>query len=132
MEQLYLPRGGNRQADSFATRLREVMTLVDKTQADLARETGINKGSISRYLSGQCEPKSRHLYLLAKSLNVNEWWLLYGDVRNMRFAEQTENSNYDTVKAIAEKLLKMDMKTLAIIKEIIGSTRAEEGGENIE
>jgi transcriptional regulator with XRE-family HTH domain len=93
MEQRYLPRGGNRQADSFANRFREVMILVDKTQADLARETGINKGSISRYLSGQCEPNARHLYLLANALNVNEWWLLCGDVRNMRFTEQTEKKD---------------------------------------
>ena len=95
MEQIYLPRGRNHQADSFANRLREVMTLADKTQADLARETGINKGSISRYLSGKCEPNARHLYLLANALNVNEWWLLYGDVRNMRFTKQTENSKDD-------------------------------------
>ena len=61
-------------------RLIEAMARADKKQVDLVRDTGLNRGTISRYISGEVEPKSNAVYKLAKSLNVSEAWLIGYDV----------------------------------------------------
>ena len=65
---------------SVASRLKEAMDNVEKTQADLSRETGISKATLSRYLSGQFEPKQIAVNKLAMALNVSEMWLWGCDV----------------------------------------------------
>ena len=57
-------------------RLKEAMTLRDMTQADIVRQTGINKSALSCYISGKYLPKQNAIYKLAKALNVNEVWLM--------------------------------------------------------
>lgn len=68
-----------RTAD-IAQRLREAMNNAGKTQADLVRETGLSKSTLSRYLSGQFEPKQIAVNKLALALNVAEMWLWGCDV----------------------------------------------------
>ena len=68
-----------RTAD-IAQRLREAMNNAGKTQADLVRETGLSKSTLSRYLSGKFEPKQIAVNKLAVSLNVAEMWLWGCDV----------------------------------------------------
>ena len=61
-------------------RLREAMLRANKKQIDLVRETGLNRGTISRYLSGEVEPKSDAINRLAISLGCSEMWLWGYDV----------------------------------------------------
>jgi transcriptional regulator with XRE-family HTH domain len=68
-----------RTAD-IAQRLREAMDNAGKTQADLVRETGLSKSTLSRYLSGKFEPKQIAVNKLAVALNVAEMWLWGCDV----------------------------------------------------
>lgn len=68
-----------RTAD-IAQRLREAMDNAGKTQADLVRETGLSKSTLSRYLSGKFEPKQMAVNKLAVALNVSEMWLWGCDV----------------------------------------------------
>jgi repressor LexA len=63
-----------------SARLKEAMHQVNKTPADVARETGLNKSTLSRYLSGAVEPKQNAVAKLASSLNVSEMWLWGYDV----------------------------------------------------
>ena len=63
-----------------SARLKEAMHQVNKTPADVARETGLNKSTLSRYLSGAVEPKQNAVARLASSLNVSEMWLWGYDV----------------------------------------------------
>lgn len=74
-------------------RLREAMQAAGKKQVDLARETGLEKGSISRYLSGQYEPKQTAINKLAIALNVSEMWLWGYDVPMQRTIEQKKNDH---------------------------------------
>lgn len=60
---------------STSERLKEAMTLRNIKQADLVRSTGIDKGSISLYVSGKYSPKGDKLYKLATALNVSSAWL---------------------------------------------------------
>lgn len=82
----------NRTATS-AERLREAMQAAGKKQADLARETGLDKGSISSYLSGKYEPKQKAVGLLAKALDVSEMWLWGYDVPKTHTPDQKKNNH---------------------------------------
>lgn len=83
-----------------AARLREAMYAADKKQLDLAKATGLSHSTISRYLSGQMEPKQKAISLLAVTLGVSEMWLWGYDVPMSRTPEQKKND--DLVKVIAQ------------------------------
>lgn len=76
---------------SIAQRLREAMDAAGKKQADLVRETGLDRGSISSYLSGKYEPKQKAIYKLAQALDVSEAWILGYDVPMTRPPESKKN-----------------------------------------
>lgn len=79
--------------DIIAERLRKAMSLRKMRQVDIVQATGINKGSLSSYLSGKYQPKQANIYLLAKVLNVNEGWLMGHDVPMERQEETLLNEN---------------------------------------
>lgn len=72
-------------------RLKEAMQAVGKKQADLVRETGLNRGTISRYLSGEVEPRMDAAHKLAASLGVSEMWLGGYDVPRARTQSAIKN-----------------------------------------
>lgn len=72
-------------------RLKMAMSLCGKKQIDLVNETGINRGTISRYLSGKYEPKADTINKLAISLDCSEMWLWGYDVPRKRGPEQKKN-----------------------------------------
>ena len=92
-------------------RLKEAMQHAEKRQADLVRETGLNRGTISRYLSGEVEPRQDAAYKLALALNVSETWLWGYDVPKERTASQKKND--DLVKIIAQ--MRRDPKFFEIV-----------------
>ena len=62
----------------FACNLRSLMDEVNMSQNELARRTGISKGTISRYLSARCMPSVNALVNIAnvfKGCDIND--LLY-------------------------------------------------------
>ena len=92
-------------------RLKEAMRDAGKKQADLVRDTGLNRGTISRYLSGEVEPRQDAAYKLALALNVSETWLWGYDVPKERSANQKKND--DLVKIIAQ--MRRDPKFFTIV-----------------
>lgn len=80
-----------KEHESIARRLRKAMDAAGKKQADLVRETGLDRGSISSYLSGKYEPKQKALYKLAVALDVSEAWLLGYDIPKERPLESKRN-----------------------------------------
>lgn len=102
--------------ESIAERLRRALDDSGKRQADLMRETGLDRGAISSYLSGKYEPKQKAIYKLAAALNVSEAWLLGYDVAMARTDDQRKNDQlaklivrmrsdeefYSTVTALSE------------------------------
>ena len=60
----------------ISERLKEGMRIRNLKQVDLVEKTGINKATLSQYISGKYEPKQNNIYLLAKALNVSEAWLM--------------------------------------------------------
>lgn len=102
------------QVASVANRLREAMNIRKKKQVDLERETGINRSAISRYLSGEYEPKNKPIYELAKALDVSEQWLMGYDVQMERPKAQKNN---DAISDIV-LLLRSDEDFLSIVLKI--------------
>lgn len=86
---------------STAERLREALQISGKKQADIVRETGLDKGAVSSYLSGKYEPKKRAIALLAQALGVSEMWLWGYDVPMFRTEAQKKNDQ------LARLLVKM-------------------------
>lgn len=81
-------------------RLEEAMQAINKKQIDLAKETGLSHSTISRYMSGQVEPRQDAIIKLATALHVSEWWLYGYDVPRERTQEQKKND--DLVKVVVQ------------------------------
>lgn len=65
---------------SISERIIEGMAIRNMKQVDIIEATGINKGSLSSYISGKYEPKQTNIHKIAKALDVNEAWLMGHDV----------------------------------------------------
>ena len=61
-------------------RLNEALQIRKMTATELAKKSGINKSSLSRYLSGENIPRSLSIDKLSKALRVNPAWILGYDV----------------------------------------------------
>lgn len=81
----------NERISTTPERMREAMADANMKQIELATATGLSHSSISRYLSGQMEPKQNAVALIAKALGVSEWWLWGYDVPRERTAEHKKN-----------------------------------------
>ncbi len=90
----------NTRVATTSERLKEALKISGKKQADLAKETGIDKGSISSYLSGKYEPKASAINKLAIALGVSEMWLWGYNVSCERTASQKNND--DLIEVIAK------------------------------
>ena len=64
----------------FAERLRMALNFRNMKATELSELTGINKSTISQYLSNEYVAKRDRIELFAKILNVNEAWLIGYDV----------------------------------------------------
>ena len=104
------------------------MNDAGKRQADLVRETGIDKGALSHYLKGRYEPKQDVVYKLAVALNVSEMWLWGYDCPKGRTVEQKNNDiisdavakmrTDDDFLSLVECLLLLDDEKLSIVKQM--------------
>jgi len=95
-----------------ADRLKEALKIAGKTQADLARETGIPKCRISSYIRGKYEPKASGINKLAIALGVSEMWLWGYDVNCARTISQKNND--ELVEVIAKMSTSNGFRDLAI------------------
>lgn len=61
-------------------RLAELMKFYNITRADLEQKTGIGRSALSRYLSGEREPRQDKIAKIASSYGVDAGWLLGLDI----------------------------------------------------
>lgn len=90
--------------ESTCKRLNEAFQNSNLKQADLVKLTGIDKSSISLYLSGKVTPKGDKLYKLALALNVDPVWLSGFDVpqNGNRLVSPTVTDDVVTFPVIGE------------------------------
>lgn len=60
----------------FKDRLQEALNMRGITAADLAKLSGIQKSSLSRYLKGHNIPRGSAITKIAEALDVTPSWLL--------------------------------------------------------
>lgn len=91
-------------------RLKQAFTMSGLKQTDLVEKTGIDKSSISLYLSGKVTPKGNKLYRLAVALDVDPVWLSGFDVP-MKHIPQKSTYTLDPVeREIIETYRKADAR----------------------
>lgn len=78
-------------------RIIEAMRIRNIKQVDLCEKTGINKSTISQYVSGKYEPSQDRLEKIADALNVDAVWLMGYDV-------DMEKKNYDIKNNMFEEI----------------------------
>ena len=66
--------------EEFNDRLKKALKLRNMKAADLVAKTKIPKSAVSYYLAGKSTPKADRLYLICKTLDVSEAWILGYDV----------------------------------------------------
>ena len=88
----------------FSKRLADSMELNGKKQIDVARELGIPKSTLSRYLKGSYEPKTERVYQLSDYFGVTPELLMgytndpqgHVMVNNTDMGKQVYSSDNDT------------------------------------
>lgn len=123
--------------ESTANRIRSAMNIAKKRQADIVRETGIDKGALSSYLKGKYEPKQDVIHKLAKSLDVSEMWLWGYDCPMKRLEMQKKNDiqtdivvrlrTDDNFASIVESLDQLDEVQLASVKQVVDAFLSAKG-----
>lgn len=98
------------EQESFANRLSKALIIRNMKPIDLAKISGINKATISQYLSGRYEAKQNNIYILAKALNINEAWLMGFDTNIDRTPdnERTQIMTYTSTDDSMLPLLGID------------------------
>ena len=81
-------------------RLQEAMDLAGVKVSQLAKDTGIHRATIYRYLTGEVVPRSDAAHKLATRLGVSEFYLWGFDVPRGRATEQKKNDGL--VKVVAQ------------------------------
>ena len=92
-----------KQIETTASRIQKALAITGMKQSDLVEATGLNKSTVSRYLSGQIEPKQKATGLLARALGVDEMWLWGYDVPMERSKNAKKN---DAIVDVVTKLRK--------------------------
>lgn len=99
--------------DTFANRLKKALEYNNMKPVELANKTKINKSLISSYLSGSFKAKQDKIYIIAKTLNVNEAWLMGYDV-DMDREWIEDNLNLDNVTIDNARYIETTTKTIKI------------------
>ncbi len=94
---------------SISERIIEGMAIRNMKQIDIIEATGINKGSLSSYISGKYEPKQTNIFKIAKALDVNEAWLMGHDVPMER---KLNNTSYKPSSIDFNRILSQQEQTL--------------------
>ena len=91
--------------ETFAVRLKKAINLRRITQAELSKQTGISKSSISRYLKGDWEGKQDAVYAIALALDVSEAWLMGFDAKIDRVNKTPATETDDGLDSETNRLL---------------------------
>lgn len=125
------------RVDTTANRIKLAMLKADKKQVDIRKETGINRSAISRYLSGEYEPKQDAIIKLAKCLNVSEMWL-WGYECSMERTEMQKKNDIQTdivvrmradekFSSLVSKLDRLNPEQLASVTQIVDAFLSMKG-----
>lgn len=102
---------------AVAANLRRIMYERDKTQADMARDLGIKKGTISTWMNGKHMPRMDKIDMMCKYLNCKRSDLLEVDKerKTTKISEEqaqliqlTMQASADNVRLVLEMLKRLE------------------------
>jgi len=96
---------------TFASRLKEIMTIRNIRARDITYHTGISGSAISHYLRGDYDPKQPAIMKLAIFLRVNEAWLIGYDCDMERFQPTLDGAKKEILEML-ELLTDEDVKRI--------------------
>lgn len=116
---------------STSARLKQIMSERNLKQVDIIKQSEplqkkfnikMSKSALSQYVNGVQLPDQHRIFLLSRSLNVNEPWLMGYDVPKERqvsddILETTHNEHYDRSKQ--QKVLTPEALMLDNIKQVV-------------
>ena len=91
--------------ESFADRLKMLITEKDVRPAEIARKTGISSSGLSRYVRGERLPAALHIGKLANYFKVHPTWLLEGKGQrktHIEVSKRVVDDNEEHKKALTE------------------------------
>ena len=129
--------GSFNRVDTTANRMRTAMYKAGKKQADIVKETGINRSAISRYLSGEYEPKQDAIHKIAKCLDVSEMWLWGYECSMERTVIQKKNDALtdivvklrtdDELLSLVDNITHLSPEHLASVKQVVNAFLSMKG-----
>ena len=99
---------------NFQKRLVYLLDKFNYSQSEVVKRTGLNKGIVSRYVSGTALPKMETLNLIARAFFVNPLWLMGYDVD--MYNADGHSESYEKLKDLNEKL--SDEQRIKVIEMI--------------
>ena len=128
---------GFNRVDTTANRMRTAMHKAEKKQTDIVKETGINRSAISRYLSGEYDPKQDAIHKIAKCLGVSEMWLWGYECSMERPEMQKKNDALTDIvvrlrtdgkfSSAVERLSQLDEVQLASVMQVVDAFLSMKG-----
>lgn len=89
--------------DKFTDRLAFMMQEKGLRQADLVKDMGMSKSSISTLCSGKVPPQPRTIKIICSTYGINEDWLLNGNGEM-----DADNSDIAVLAELTKKILDME------------------------
>lgn len=109
----------NQKVACLQDRLKEALKIRGKKAIELNKDLGINRGTISYYLSGKTSPKPDRLKIICDYLDVNEAWMLGYDVSMERIVPNDTLYDGNILEEIGQDALNFGIsKSVDILLEL--------------
>lgn len=96
---------------TFAEDFKRAMEMRGLSMADVARRSGINKGTLYHYLRGDYIPKQTRVEAIAKALNVSP--------ADLCGFSENEPAALDSIRGqLINKVMQMDDETVALLNQL--------------
>lgn len=90
--------------DTFANRLKRIMSIRNMRPIDIANKTNISKSQFSKWLSGKYKARQDTLTTLAEIFDVNEAWLMGFDVPMERTEDKVTKKDIVVKKELNDNI----------------------------
>lgn len=109
-----------------ARRLQDALDRKGMTPAELSKQSGVSKASISQYLNGSHVPSNISSAKMAEVLGVNALWLMGFELPETNYDIEIFGDNWQTIVDVHKNLNEEGLRRLAeYAKDLMASKRYE-------
>ena len=119
--------------EKISSRLKRLLEAKGINQTELAARSSITQSTVSKYVRGATEPKSRELYAISKALDVSmeSWFSGFQNAEDAKARKGSRPAAADEKKksrAAKRKLKKIRAAVLKIYKDM-GDLEGDKAGQ---